>query len=377
MTFLQTAAHHPRKIWLRKAVFQVHLWAGVLLTLYVVVIALTGSILVFENELTRITLPRPIARALPVHVVDVPDMVTRVEQAYPGANIDFLTVPTRTVPAYTVAAKGNGGRAFTLIGDGASGALYVQGRTWVQWVHDLHVYLLLNPRYGMQVNGVGAAVLMLLTITGIVLWWPGLRIWTRGLRVNFRANWRRVNYDLHSAIGFWTLFLVFWWALSGVYFGFYRPVTAAVNAVFPIRNMRSPADGIVSAHGQRVPLHAVLQSAQTASPHGALYSLSNASGKDEVSYASMDLAEPGDFLHRDIVRIDATSGRVLSVWHYSEKHSVGDWILWLMHPLHFGTLWGTGVKIVWALVGVLLAVLAVTGLLMYWNRALRPMLRRR
>jgi uncharacterized iron-regulated membrane protein len=34
------------------------------------------------------------------------------------------------------------------------------------------------------------------------------------------------------------------------------------------------------------------------------------------------------------------------------------------------------VKILWAVLGVLLAVLAVSGVLMYWNRALRHMLRR-
>ena len=357
--------------------FQVHLWAGVLLTLYLVVIALTGSILVFENELTGKALPSDISRNFPLQPRHIPEMVARVEQRYPDASVDFLTTPTQTVPAYTMQVKLHNGRVLTLIGNQGSGELYEQGRTWIQFVHDLHVYLLLNPRYGMQVNGIGAAVLLLLTITGIVLWWPGLRVWTRGLRVNFRANWRRVNYDLHSAIGFWTLFVVFWWAVSGVYFGFYRPVTSAINAVFPIRNMKAPANGVVTSPGHRVPLDAVLQAAHDASPHATLYSLSNTSGRGDVSYASMDLAEPGDFLHRDIVRIDATSGRVLSVWHYSEKHSLGDWILWLMHPLHFGTLWGMGVKVVWALLGVLLAMLAVTGLLMYWNRALRPMPRRR
>jgi uncharacterized iron-regulated membrane protein len=45
---------------------------------------------------------------------------------------------------------------------------------------------------------VGAVVLVLILLTGIVLWWPGLRVW----RVNVRANWkRRINFDLHSAIG--------------------------------------------------------------------------------------------------------------------------------------------------------------------------------
>jgi uncharacterized iron-regulated membrane protein len=42
-----------------------------------------------------------------------------------------------------------------------------------------------------------------------------------------------------------------------------------------------------------------------------------------------------------------------------------------MHPLHFGTLWGLPFKILWFLLGLSLALLTVTGLLMYWNRYLR------
>jgi uncharacterized iron-regulated membrane protein len=41
-----------------------------------------------------------------------------------------------------------------------------------------------------------------------------------------------------------------------------------------------------------------------------------------------------------------------------------------MHPLHFGTLWGLPIKILWCLFGISLAVLSATGVLMYWNRYL-------
>jgi uncharacterized iron-regulated membrane protein len=53
------------------------------------------------------------------------------------------------------------------------------------------------------------------------------------------------------------------------------------------------------------------------------------------------------------------------------NQSLGDWIIWLQVPLHFGTYWGLAVKIVWAAVGLAIPMLAVTGLLMYWNRVLR------
>ena len=241
----------------------------------------------------------------------------------------------------------------------------------MEWVHDLHVFLLLNTSYGIEVNAVGAAVLLIVILSGIVLWWSGIRVWVRGLRVNVRANWKRINFDLHSAIGFWTFALVFWWALSGVYFGFYKQVTAVVNTFAPVRNMNPPIPAAASTSTERLPLDRILAIAQAASPQGHLYSLSNASLAESVVYASMDLREPGDFLHRDIVTIDASNGRILSIWHYSDKQSIGDWILWLMHPLHFGTLWGASVKVLWAVLGACLAVLTGTGLLMYWNRWLR------
>jgi uncharacterized iron-regulated membrane protein len=41
----------PRRLWWRKAIFQIHLWVGLVLCLYVLIIGVTGSILVFESEI--------------------------------------------------------------------------------------------------------------------------------------------------------------------------------------------------------------------------------------------------------------------------------------------------------------------------------------
>jgi uncharacterized iron-regulated membrane protein len=85
----------------------------------------------------------------------------------------------------------------------------------------------------------------------------------------------------------------------------------------------------------------------------------------------MDLRTPGDFSHRDIVTIDATNAQVLTIWRYGENHSAGDWFIWSMHPLHFGTLWGKGIKVIWFIFGLSLAILSASGVIMYWNRFLR------
>ena len=228
----------------------------------------------------------------------------------------------------------------------------------------------------MQANGAGAAGLLLLAFTGILLWWPGLRLWTRGLRVKRTANWRRINFDLHHAIGFWTLAIVVWWAISGVYFGWYKPVTAAVAAISPLQGMISPHPTIppLVANTPHASLAQIIQAAQSASPGARLWSISDPTLKTPDTYLLLDRAAPGDFSHRDILRIRTADARVLTLWHYGQNHSPGDWFLWLMHPAHFGTVWGTPIKILWALLGVALAALTATGVLMYWNRYLRRLL---
>ncbi len=55
------------------------------------------------------------------------------------------------------------------------------------------------------------------------------------------------------------------------------------------------------------------------------------------------------------------SGEYISTWRYGVNQSLGDWIIWLQVPLHFGTYWGLGVKIVWAVAGLAIPLLAVTG----------------
>jgi uncharacterized iron-regulated membrane protein len=371
VSFFRHAVHNPRKLFLRKAIFQVHLWAGILASLYIVIIALTGSILVFEDELTSITLPPRLSSFDPAHTASIPTVMRALHLAYPSARVTSITRPWNTIPVYQLQAADTKGFAFNLVADPVTASIYPQPYNWLNWVHDLHFYLLLGSAYGEQINGVGAAILLLLAITGLFLWWQGLSKWSRALRISFRSNWRRINFDAHHAIGFWTLAIVLWWSVSGIYFGFYKQFATVVGAISPLKGMAPPPLPPLSTGLQRAPLQAILDAAQTASPHGRLFSLSDPSLVGNLVYAQMDLRAPGDFSHRDIVAIDGTNAHILTIWHYGQNHSAGDWFMWSQHPLHFGTLWGLPVKVTWFLLGVSLAILSATGVLMYWNRYLR------
>jgi uncharacterized iron-regulated membrane protein len=101
----------------------------------------------------------------------------------------------------------------------------VSGKVSVEWLVDLHKNLLAGST-GRWINGIGAISLALLCLTGAVIWWPGTKHWRRSLIVDWSAHFPRINWDLHSALGFWCFGFVAVWALSGIYFLFPQPFVA-------------------------------------------------------------------------------------------------------------------------------------------------------
>ena len=89
------------------------------------------------------------------------------------------------------------------------------------WIVKLHTNLLVGAT-GRVVNGVGGVSLTLLCLTGATIWWPGVKHWRRSLTVGWEAHFARINWDLHSALGFWCFLFVLLWGVSGIYFAFPR-----------------------------------------------------------------------------------------------------------------------------------------------------------
>jgi uncharacterized iron-regulated membrane protein len=368
---LATVLHHPRKLWVRKALFQVHLWLGVLLSLYVAVIGVSGSILVFQDEIRLASVDH--ASLNRASIASLGTVIANARERFPTSRLTFVGLPQQPNPWWTLYLEDERGNRRLAYADAHSGAtLTNSGRLFIDTVLDLHVYLLAGQT-GFIVNCVAGIGLFLLAITGAILWWPGIKLWRRALTVNLRHGWRRINYDLHNAVGIWTLAIVSWWGITAAYFLFPQKVAALVDSISPLVTMRPPASPEPSSSTAIASLDQIVASLPpTASAHLSGVSLPDKPGSEVTIY--IDRASPGDFSNRDILTFDGHSGRLLTTWHYGENKSLGDWVLWLMYPLHFGTLWGYGVKVLWAFLGLCVTLLSATGLLMYWNRKLRKLI---
>ncbi len=240
----------------------------------------------------------------------------------------------------------------------------------LEWIYDLHENLL-TKRKGRVVNGVGAALLTVATVTGLVNWWPGVMHWQRAIKIDFRRKWRRVNYDIHSAVGCWSFALLLVWALTGIYFVWPNEFLHLTERISPVVNSVAPAVTVQPEESiSRLDFDSIISKAKAMDPaakwKGIIFP-----GTRRSPFQVLMSRRPGigrDY--EDTLYFNPYNGEYLSTWNYGVNKTLGDWLIWVQIPLHFGTHWGVFVKCIWALIGLALPTLAVSGLLMYWNRYL-------
>jgi len=359
-----------RMLWLRRLFIQIHLWLGLLIVLYAILIGLSGAILVWAADLRSATLPHQSFDPASIATIDA----VFAHAPKPIQSISYIAPPTSAAPWWTLYYTRPNSTPRILYFDATTAQPLATHRIWVDWVADLHVYLLAGQS-GFVLNCSLAILLLIVILSGLILWWPGWSHLRRALSLSLHRGFRRLYWDFHNAAGIWALALLLIWTTTAIYFLFPAPVSRILAAVSPIRSMAPPVLPTLPPSLRRIPLDELLYRYHFVTP-GTLSGITPPTDASPLLTLSFDTAAPGDFSHRTHLYIDARTGQLLATWQYGNPRSLSDWALWLIYPLHFGNLWGWPIKILWSAGGVILALLALSGFLIYWNRALAPKLRR-
>jgi uncharacterized iron-regulated membrane protein len=219
MTHWQRVVHRPQHLWLRKAFFQIHLWTGIAVILYVAVISVSGSAIVYRRELATDRLHRRLISASSGRPrMSIEELKPRVSRVYPSHDILNIFEPDEPDQPDLVVLQRRETR-LTRLFDPYTGADLGSRRSGMDralgWLTDLHDNLL-SGLTGRILNGIGAFFLTMLAFTGAVVWWPGIKNWRRSLTIDPSARFARFNWGLHSAVGFWCVLFVLIWGISGI-----------------------------------------------------------------------------------------------------------------------------------------------------------------
>jgi uncharacterized iron-regulated membrane protein len=236
LTAWQRCVRQPQKIWLRRAIFQVHLWSGIAIGLYILMVSVTGSVLVYWNELYLAATPEPIfSRGSGPRLSDG-QLTAAARHDYPGYRVVKITRSRDLDEAVDIGLE-RGKHVKHRLFDPRSGSDLGDsvsiGMRLVSFTLDLHDNLLAGPN-GRTANGVGAFAVLLVAVSGIVIWWPGSKTWRRSLKLPRGLGWKRLTWHLHSMLGFWTFGFTLVFGLSGIYLCFPERVQDLADRLEPL-----------------------------------------------------------------------------------------------------------------------------------------------
>lgn len=381
MTFISGFFRHPRQVALRRIAFQVHLWMGLLLGLYMLVMSLTGVSLLFQEEVEAAAQPGlfHVAKASGPRV-DVDTLIAAVRAKYPNNKVWRIYPPTTRRDTFLISVEDTGGFR-TLFAHPTTGAILgeLPRGGFLASVWSVHANLASGDP-GRLVNCTLGLVVLLLFLTGLIVWWPGVARWWRALGVNGREPGLRVLRRLHGAVGIWAFLFLVMFATTGAMY-YYGPTF--FRLLGPVSARSEPpsvwSDPGLEGKGPRPTPGQLVTQAEAASPGKGLWALlPPMSAKSPVVVIVGPVA---DDLGRHVwdwdtpelrhVYFDQYDGRVLARWDMAHR-SFADIVRAWIAPLHRGSFGGIAVKAVWTLIGLAPAALFVLGVILWWTRVVRP-----
>lgn len=354
----------------RRLVVKLHLYTGLFVGLLLGVTGLSGSVLVFREELEALAHPHLRVSGGAGERVGLEDVVATVQRAYPAERPFAVRMPR--APQETYLVKLNSAHDRFVYVDPYSGRIlgaHRQRETVLGWLALLHTELLAGEA-GETVVGVGGLLLLGLGATGLVVWWPRNGKLSQGFKVHWSAHWKRLNFDLHRATGIYAVLFLSVTAATGAAFVFNASAIDLVDAL-TASAPRPPAPRVESTpSGTAVrTLDTLLHAADRALPLPTTWvSLPQTpSAPLVVRKKRPDEAHPNG---RNFVYLDPRSGAVLQV-ERDLSAPRGARVFNTFYPLHVGAIAGRPTRVVQAAVGVAPLVLLLTGLAMWANRRKR------
>ncbi|HYE55755.1 MAG TPA: PepSY-associated TM helix domain-containing protein, partial [Chitinophagaceae bacterium] len=218
----------------RKFFNDVHLWLGLSSGLIVIAICFSGTIYVWNTELTEWSAPHLYKVEVPANTARIPaDNLLKKIADSASAEVSGVVIPASLSRTYQFQTRkpGSTERGVTYFVNPYTGAITgtsketTRTKTFMSTMFSLHRWLLLDKigkkELGSVITGWATIIFTLGCITGLIIWFPKkLRNWKQGLKIKFSANWKRVNHDLHNSLAFYALFFLLLMGLTGPQWSF-------------------------------------------------------------------------------------------------------------------------------------------------------------
>ncbi|HRD56841.1 MAG TPA: PepSY-associated TM helix domain-containing protein [Ferruginibacter sp.] len=381
----------------RKLFNDIHLWLGLSSGLVLIVVCFSGTVYVFNTELTEWAAPHlyKVETVSGKSRMPADSFFSKVEKTSVGKVIS-VSIPADLERTYqfNVKKKGDdsrGGIGYFVnpyTGEITGTSKEKNGtKEFMSTMFSLHRWLLLdkieqpifksisNRELGSMISGWATIIFTLGCITGMVIWFPQkVKYWRQGVKIKWNAGWKRLNHDLHNTLAFYALFFLLLMGLTGPQWSFdwyrtglqktlgtYKPKDAPKEK--PLQSLLPAIE--VSNAGLSISDYIKEGDKQLSYQGNYVVSLP----ADSASATVISKTKTGFFAPAaaDRLTVDQYTGSVLKKEIFKEK-PFNQRIAGSIKALHLGNVYGTFTKIIYFLACLIATTLPITGIFIWINK---------
>lgn len=197
-----------------------HLWFGLLSSLVVFILCITGCLYAFKTQITELYNYDLVFVENVGNSKQLPDeLIKKLESE--KKKITAILLPDKPNRSWVVSYTNQFGDLNTSYYDPYKkmelGVADQSLNRFFEIVLDIHRTLLMGE-VGRQILGVGTLMFLYLMLSGFVLWLPKkLKYLKQNLTIKLNAKFKRLNYDLHNVMGFYAMIFLAFISITGLY----------------------------------------------------------------------------------------------------------------------------------------------------------------
>jgi uncharacterized iron-regulated membrane protein len=324
--------------------------------------------MVFEDEIDRALNPKLTWVTPSEKRLTLTEMKSRLEKRYPGRTVVQFLISPRNDMAWRATLQSKASRdplnvAFSQFTGDVLGT-DSDHNNFVAYVHGFHLRLMMGDVGGLIMT-LGAVLLLFLSLSGIVLWWP-----RKLLTVKWRGQARGLNFDLHQALGIYLSLFLMIFAVTAMVIHWENQATRLANRITnspdlpPFPRMQPLTPNAVTLSTDRL-----LSIAESAAPGAEATWILLAGNPVRIAMKYPEDRTPSG---RTNIFINVYSGDIVCQLN-SRSGPLGFRIVKLWNrEIHTGDIGGLPTRILACVLSLMLPVMAVTGPLIWWNRRHAP-----
>lgn len=373
-----------KKINFKKTIRNIHLWLGLSSGSIVFIIAITGCLYAFQEEIQNITeeyrfvekqntpflLPSKLEEIAKKELPNKVLHAIKYNDANKSAEAIFFHFDEKV--------ESNNYYKIIYINPYTGKVLEVADMYagFFRWVLDGHFYLWLPHEVGQTVIASATLIFLILIISGFILWFPKnkkaakQRFWFRWKE---GMKWKRKNYDLHNITGFYVMSIALVFATTGLVWGFpwfgylYHKALGGETSL-----LYEEPKSILDSKNQK-PLNALdstylfmkreYPNAKSIEVHPPESNISPIAANANV--------EEGTYWKIDYRYLDQYTMKELNVNHVYGRFKNADFadtVLRMNYDIHTGAILGLTGKVFAFLISLLIASLPITGFYIWYGR---------